>query len=55
MLPKCAETMNGPPAESPALISALKPGVSVVTVTVFGETARLAPTTRPTPGFVKLW
>jgi hypothetical protein len=45
---------NGPSDESPALICAVNPGVSVSIVSVFGETALSVPTTSPTPGFVKL-
>jgi hypothetical protein len=40
---------NGPSGELPARISAVKPGVSVVSVSAAG--APSASSTRPTPGF----
>ena len=40
---------NGPSGEFPARISALKPGVSVVSVSLCGAPSTFR--TRPTPGF----
>ena len=50
-----ATVSNGPSGESPARISAVKPGVSVVTASCAGSLDSPASSTSPTPGFVNAW
>ena len=50
-----ATVWKGPSGESPARISAVKPGVSVVTASCEGVLSSPASSTSPTPGFANAW